>query len=117
MRIARPQLNALRRLVAALFALSYFWMATGGVAHHTDDMRLYASASSRVVLGHAIAALPAEDLCAACEWTSNLTSVPGIGAQLTLPLEKRDVLSAALCRPILIRPVFCAGDRAPPVLS
>ena len=113
----RRQLNTVRRLIAGLFALCYLWMATGGVVHHTDDLRVHASASSHVVLSHVGITLPAADLCAACEWDSILSPLPSLSAPLTLLLGSRGALVTPLSRPTLLRPVLCHGDRAPPVLS
>lgn len=114
MKNASRQSSRPARAAAWFLALLCLWMATVGLAHHTDLLRVGASSSAQTVLGDAGAVSPQGDLCAACQWTqtvqSGAVSVPLLAVSLdALPapaLTAVDILLPRLPRP--------SSPRAPP---
>jgi len=109
------QLPRLSRAVAWPLAALLLWMGTGGVLHHTDAAQDPASSSPRAAWGHATPPAPADDGCAACQWTQSVQS----GALGVCPL----VLPGGLVAPracrvpdrLLSRTPRLRSPRAPPV--
>ncbi|MBV9848894.1 MAG: hypothetical protein JO250_04320, partial [Armatimonadetes bacterium] len=62
------------RVAAWLLALLCLWMGTGGVLHHTDAPQNPASSSPRAAWGQTTPPAPADDGCAACQWTQSVQS-------------------------------------------
>lgn len=108
----RSQSGRPLRGAAAWVAFLCVWMATFGVARHTE--RFAFGASHQPTSAQELALAGTSDQCAACEWTQAMQ----VGGQSAAPAVLRPWADCPLIarpadRPIL-RPVLSRPSRAPP---
>lgn len=109
------QFSRPRRAAAFLLAFLCFWMATVGLAHHTDLLVDHGSSSPRTVISHSTAFDAGDDLCAACLWTQ--TVQPGSFSVCAVPTPSVSLPSPsfAAVSALPARPFRPSSPRAPPV--
>ncbi|MDQ2688087.1 MAG: hypothetical protein M3Y28_09500 [Armatimonadota bacterium] len=115
MKIMSHAFSRPRRAAAFLLAFLCFWMATVGLAHHTDLLVDHGSSSSRTVLSHFTAFAAADDLCAACQWTQTVQPSGFSVCAVPTPRVSLSSPSFAAVSALQARPFRPSSPRAPPV--
>lgn len=100
---------------ALLLAFLCFWMATVGLAHHTDLLSDGGSSSARTVLGHPLSLISPTDLCAACQWTQMVQPGGIFLPVVAVSLDGRPA-QALTAFDVLLPSALCSSSpRAPPL--
>lgn len=115
MKTASTVSNRAARAAAWFLAILCLWMATVGLAHHTDLLRDGGSSSARTMLGHAAALDAPDDLCAACQWAQTVQTGGSSLCVLSVPPVNPPSPSFTAPSALLSGPSRPSSPRAPPV--